>query len=245
LSLLLALPAHSASVSYILNQSNALADGVDYLKVTLSDGAAGAINFKIEVLSALQDLACGNFGIQSFAFNIVGGTDTQARNVTGLPRGWRAGNGGRMDGFGQFDLVVKGTGYSRTDALEFSITGVSLDSLMSYVDPSTGSASQGRVFFAAHVAGFSSNSSPTIESFGLNSNHSGKSQFGGFNGGCGAGGGHDGHHGGGDDGGKCDGSAYFGGPGTPVPVPPAVLLFGSGLGIMASVRRRSLTAVAS
>ncbi len=48
---------HAASVSYVLNQSNTLADGVPYLQVTIADGANGAIDFTVQVLASLSDLA--------------------------------------------------------------------------------------------------------------------------------------------------------------------------------------------
>ena len=47
----------AASVSYVLDQSGALPDGNDYVKVTIADGLDGAIDFTVEVLSALTDLA--------------------------------------------------------------------------------------------------------------------------------------------------------------------------------------------
>src|SRR5437868_2782766 len=72
--------AYAASVSYILDQSNALPDGNDYLRVTIEDGLNGAIDFTVEVLSALSNLASGNFGMQSFGFNVDQG-DTDATNV--------------------------------------------------------------------------------------------------------------------------------------------------------------------
>lgn len=242
-SLLLAMPAQSASVSYILDQSNSLADGVDYLKVTMSDGTDGAVDFKVEMLPALSGQASAHLGIQAFAFNIVGGTATEARNISGLPDGWRARNGGRMDGFGLFDIKLQGPGWSRQTELDFSITGVSLDTLLSYVDLSTGQAAEGQVDFAARVNGFASN--PTSRNGGINQNYLLEI----VNTNCDTGG----HHDGGDD--NCDQNfrfgeddcggghkvgGYFGGPGNPVvPVPPAVLLFGSALALISPVWRRT------
>jgi hypothetical protein len=219
-SLVLAMPAQSASVSYILDQSNVFNDGVDYLKVTLSDGSAGSVDFKVEILDALGQLAgTDHFGIQSFAFNVTGGTDTEAQDVTDLPKGWVARNQRRMDGFGLFDIQVKGSGKKRVNELDFSITGVDLDTLASYFDLSTGRAPQGHVAFAALVGGLAPDSvgecSQMISSK-MKSNH------------------------GGDDDGECKRthSAYFGGPGTIVPVPAAVWLFGSGLGLLSAIKRR-------
>ena len=146
--------SQAASISYFLDQSNKLADGVNYLKVTIDDeGALGAINFTVEALQPLLDLAGPNFGIQKFAFNILGGVGAEADDVD-LPGGWRARNGGRMDGFGLFDVTLKGRGNKRQDPLTFSITGVDLDTIQSYIDLSSGRSPQGFSLFSAHVAGF-------------------------------------------------------------------------------------------
>ncbi|MSR10045.1 MAG: hypothetical protein EXR82_11105 [Gammaproteobacteria bacterium] len=150
-----AAPSQAATVSYFLNQSNTLPDGINYLQVTISDeGAPGSIDFKVEVLQPLLDLAGDNFGIQKFAFNILPGVGATASDVDALPANWRARNAGRMSGFGRFDVRLQGRGSSRQDPLTFSITGVTLDTILSYVDLSTGRSPQGRSLFAAHVAGF-------------------------------------------------------------------------------------------
>jgi len=62
----------AATVSYVLDQSNALPDNVDYLKVTISDNVEGQLDFWVDILSPLKDIAGENFGIQKFAFNIAG-----------------------------------------------------------------------------------------------------------------------------------------------------------------------------
>jgi hypothetical protein len=219
-SLALSMPARSATVSYVLDQSNVLADGVDYMKVTLSDSDNGSIHFKVEMLDSLLSMGGdSHFGIDSFAFNVVGGTDTEAQDVSGLPGGWVARNQRRMDGFGLFDIRVKGSGRKRTNELEFDITGVDLDTLMSYADLSTGRAPQGHVFFAAHIGGLAIDKCNVRESSSVHVLHNGGS------------GGH-------DDDGECSESAYIGGPGTIVPMPAAVWLFGSGIGLLGAVRRR-------
>ncbi len=204
----------AASISYFLDQSNKLADGINYLKVTIDDeGALGAINFTVEALQPLLDLAGPNFGIQRFGFNVVGGIGAEAANVES-PDGWRARNRGRMDGFGLFDIAVKGKGNKRQDPLTFSITGVDLDTIQSYVDLSTGRSPEGFSLFSAHVAGFE-----LCE--GGNDSLSGSS-------------GPDGH-------GGCKdrlSSAYFGG-GPVVPAPPAIWLLGTAIAGLAVRRFRA------
>jgi hypothetical protein len=153
-SLLGATTSQAASISFYLDQSNRLPDGVNYLQVTVADGASGAIDFTVTALQPLLDLAGDNFGIDRFAFNVVGGTATERRDVTDLPRRWRAQNGGGMAGFGLFDIRLIGGGWRKAqDPLTFSITGVDLDTVLSYVDLSTGRAIQGFSFFSARVVG--------------------------------------------------------------------------------------------
>ena len=214
--LFMASSSHAASVSYFLDQSNKLADGINYLKVTISDGAAGSIDFTVEALQPLLDLAGDNFGIQKFGFNILGGVAAEADDVDGLPENWRARNGGRMDGFGLYDVTLKGRGKNRQDPLTFSIEGVSLDTILSYVDLSTGRAPQGFSLFSVKVGGFDY-------------------------GDCGSGGNDKKGSSGGKDG-KCVTSAYFG---SAVPAPPAVWLLGTAVAGLAVRRFRTAKAAAA
>jgi hypothetical protein len=244
--LLAATSSQAASISFFLDQSNKLSDGINYLQVTISDErAAGVIDFTVQALQPLLDIAGSNFGIQQFAFNIVGGVGAEAQDVTALPTGWRARDGGRMDGFGLFDVTVqaKGNGKGKSDGkdngkdngkgagtpqnpLTFSIAGVDFDTVLSYVDLSTGRSPEGFSLFSANVVGLN---------FG-NCDSGGK--------------------GGGDDkktpsgtksnggGGKCVTSAYFGGNGQVVPAPPAVWLLATGLAGLVARRFRSGRAAA-
>jgi hypothetical protein len=225
--LFMASSSQAASVSYFLDQSNKLSDGINYLKVTIADGAEGSVNFTVEALDALLNIAGDNFGIQKFGFNVLGGIAAEAADVAGLPENWRARNGGRMDGFGLYDITLKGKGKNRQDPLTFSIDGVSVDSIMSYVDLSTGRSPQGFSLFSAKVSGFN---------------------FGN----CDSGGGKDddkkGPSGGdGGKGGKCVHSAYFGGVtemGT-IPAPPAVWLLGTAVAGLVVRRFRATKASAN
>lgn len=190
---LISFQVHAATISYFLDQSNitALPDGSNYLKVTISDSTtvAGNIDFKIETLAPLTSIATGGFGIDQFGFNTT-------QTVTGgnfvLPSNWSFIGQGNMDGFGKFELRTDTNGSAnRVPTLNFSITGITGDTLLDYVMLSTGNAGQGNEFFAAHVAGF-----------------------------------------------NADGvtSAYFAGS-TPVPLPAAMWLFGSGVLIFLGVMR--------
>jgi hypothetical protein len=147
-------PAYAASVSYLVNQSNKLPDGVDYLRVTLSDeGAAGAIDVTVEALSPLLDIAEDGFGITKFAFNLAPGTAAEASDLTGLPDQWLAKDGKRVSVYGRFDIVVKDGDGDPTPTLNFSIDGVDLDTLESYAVQSTGHAEL-HPFFVAEVERF-------------------------------------------------------------------------------------------
>jgi len=64
--------AHAATASYAMDQSGVLPDGVRYLTVTLSDNVGGQLDFWVSTESPLSDAASDNFGIQSFAFNLIG-----------------------------------------------------------------------------------------------------------------------------------------------------------------------------
>ena len=146
--------ALASSVSYYLDQSNEntfLPDGTNYLKVTISD-VGNDIAFLVETLPPLSGNAGTNYGIQGFGFN-TSQTLTSA-NFSGMPSGWNVNLGMNLDGFGNFNFVESGTGSTRVEPLTFSITGIAGDTPMSYVLLSTGTAGQGNVFFAAHVAGF-------------------------------------------------------------------------------------------
>jgi len=194
-TMLAATQAGAASISYYLDQSNDLTDGINYAQVTISDGLSGDIDFSVEVLSSAFDVSPGaNFGMQSFAFNYDNDLIVDAANIINLdPLSWtisQSANAG--GGFGKFNFETSGTGSARTELLTFSISGVTGDTISSYALGNNLNPSSGQ-FFAAHIAGFNSTNGVT--------------------------------------------SAQFAGS-TPVPVPAALWLFGSGLMGLAGLARR-------
>jgi hypothetical protein len=148
----LTVTANAASLQIFLDQSNessVFASGTNYLTVTISDRADGAINFMVQTNDALSSIADSNYGIQAFSFNF-GDSGASAENLV-LPSDWEVSNGaGSHSVFGKFDVTLKGTGSNRLDPLEFSIDGVSGDSPADYIKK----LSSGDALFAAHVAGF-------------------------------------------------------------------------------------------
>lgn len=194
--------AQAASVSYYLDQSDRLTDGINYLQVTISDGLDGAINFTVDALQPLLDTYGQNsgFGIVKFAFNAVPGIPLSSSNVnlSSLPYGWNAGEQLPMDGFGNYDIRLRITSAYlpktvRSPSISFSITGIDFDTLASYVDYAINST-EGPSLFSARVAGLN-----------LPCEQLGKSKWG-----CN------------------DGDGYFGGA-SPIPAPPAVWLLGTAM----------------
>lgn len=165
--------AQAATVSYYLNQSNveaSLPDGINYLQVTISDGVGGNIDFQVDILQPLLDIAGSTgFGLDSFGFNTSGAANAAtASSVTGLPLSWTVNTTSNQDGFGNFELVpqTNGAGNRVTPSLSFSITGVTGDTVNDYLVLSSNNAGQGNQFFAAHVAGFVGSAGSTSGYFG-------------------------------------------------------------------------------
>lgn len=131
--------AEAATVQYMLDQSNSLEDGIDYLLVTISDDQAGQLDFTVESQHALGDKAGSNFGLASFGFNLASGVELSKDDFL-LPEKWKIQFNKGMSEAGKFDIRLLGTGQTRQDPLQFSILGLGLEDIM----PG----------FASHAAGF-------------------------------------------------------------------------------------------
>jgi hypothetical protein len=155
--LLLGAPAalQASSITYYLNQSNEnvlFPDGTNYATVTIED-VGSDIQFTVAPVAS-QFSPGTNFGIQSFGFNVTSGGPAGGANFLLPSASWGVSAGTNQDGFGNFDWVVAGTGSTRADPLVFTITGVSGDLLSTYFALSSGTAGEGNVYFATHIAGF-------------------------------------------------------------------------------------------
>lgn len=153
--------AQAASVTYYLDQSNALADGLGYLKVTISDSTVTSnIDFKVETTSALTADLNGqyNFGILKFGFNPTSNINLTSANISGLTGGWAFNANTQLDGFGKFRVAEQGQSSNHLSSLTFSIIGVNNDTISSYANFSTGEdeawVGAGKAYFAAEVDGF-------------------------------------------------------------------------------------------
>jgi hypothetical protein len=148
--------SEAALLSFDLDQSNQRPDGQPYVRVTIDDeGRPDRINFHVSLLGSLLDSAGHGFGIDEFGFN----SDFRifSSSIVGLPKHWKYDGRKRMDGFGRFDATVETNRASaRVDSLAFSIKGIRLDTILDYLDQSSGYARNGNFFFAVHVAGLGS-----------------------------------------------------------------------------------------
>lgn len=175
LALSFAPQAQAAFVTYVLDQTNGnptLADGVSYAQLRIDDNTAGRLTFTITVLPTLSGLATSNFGLQQFGFNVLGTNPLQDASGSNaqwfLPTGWSANVApppNQLDGFGRFEVSVSTTGSNRLAPLQFQLIGTGL-TLSSFNELSTGTAGEGNVRFAAHIAGFDAGGGLTSAYFG-------------------------------------------------------------------------------
>lgn len=161
--------AHASSISYYLDQSNALPNGVNYAQVTISDSTTtpGNIDFNVQVNTSAFSVSSGaNFGMQDFSFNYDNSLPVTSGNILNIdPASWNISQDANAGGgFGKFDFQLSGTGSSRTETLNFSIGGVSGDTINDYAIGSTLNPSSGQ-FFATHIAGFDTTNGVTSAQF--------------------------------------------------------------------------------
>jgi hypothetical protein len=160
---------HAASISYYLDQSNDLPNGINYAQVTISDSTTtpGDIDFTVDVIaSAFSYSPSSNFGMETFAFNYDTSLTVGAGNIANInPSTWAISQDQNAGGgFGKFEFQLSGTGSTRTETLTFSISGVAGDTLQSYAIGSTLNPSSGE-YFSAHIAGFDTTSGVTSAKF--------------------------------------------------------------------------------
>ena len=208
----LASTSQAASTTYFLDQSDKMADGVNYLQVTIDDeGATGAINFTVSILQPLLDIAAGNrFGISKFAFNVTPDVTVRQKNVdfSSLPKGWVYGQQQDMNGFGRYDRRLRVTNAKTplSSSISFSIVGINFDTIASYIELARNS-SQGPSFFSARVEGLNLGCQVQPQSRSTRSGTTCKPT-----------------------------DAFFGGAAQAVPAPPAIWLLGTAVAGLA-VRR--------
>lgn len=154
---------NAASISYHLNQSNAMPNGVDYVTVTISDNGSD-IDFSVVVNTSNFPSVGNNFGMDNFYFNYDNSLTVDASNISSInPSSWNVLNDKNAGGgFGFFEFDLKGNGNSRTELLTFSISGVTGDDIYSYA---LGYQGTGDAYFAAHVAGFDAGDGTTSAKF--------------------------------------------------------------------------------
>jgi len=222
----------SDDLSHITNTGFVFGDlphGTVYATVTIdNEGAAGLINFTVATSVFWDGKEDTNFGIDSFGFNVVtpgAASGLVAGDILGLPGNWTADvnfGGITQNGLGMFDVVVdppSQVGQNRFDPLTFSIDlGLdqsATDTIFDYIADSIPGLN-GSFLFAVHIAAFVDQNpdAPVGTCVGqpLDANNQ-----------------------------DCNylTSAWFSVQPAPIPVPAAVWLFGSALGLLAWVRRRA------
>jgi len=152
-TLLVVCRAEASTVQYMLDQSNTLENGIDYLLVTISDDQSGQLDFLVETQAALSEISGENFGIAAFGFNLGEGIELSGDDFL-LPEKWKVQFNKGMSEAGKYDVRLLGTGQTRQDPLQFSILGLGIEDILAG--------------FASHVAGFE------LESDGFEGEHHGK-----------------------------------------------------------------------
>lgn len=149
-----------SQITYFLDQSDRLLDGVNYLQVTISKKSDDpqTIAFDVTALQTLLDLSEDEekFGIAKFSFNVVPGVPLTTGNVdiSSFAPGWAKGANQPMATFGTYGMRLRITDAAtpRLPTMHFEVQGVSFDSVFSYVALALGST-EGPSFFSARVEG--------------------------------------------------------------------------------------------
>ena len=122
--------------TYFLNQSNTLADDVNYAQVDVLE-TGGNLNFTVTALEPT------NWKFSNFYFNLGGSTG--AITLTGLPTGWNADTDQNVSEFGVFSDGAKGTGRTLQSVFSFTADGTNTLSFANLLENNKG------WIFAAHV----------------------------------------------------------------------------------------------
>ena len=160
----------ASTISYFIDQSNALPDGEHYAQVTISDSTTsiGDIDFSVALLSSAFDVSGTNFGMQTFSFNYDSALHVTEDNITDISvAGWSVeDNRNAGGGFGKFDFQLSGNGSTRTSLLTFTISGVGGDNAGSYaIESGLNHHHDEGEFFATHIAGFDETDGVTSAQF--------------------------------------------------------------------------------
>ncbi|MBI3545680.1 MAG: hypothetical protein HY081_03675 [Gammaproteobacteria bacterium] len=145
--------SQASIVSFSLDQSNRLPDGIDYVSVKLTENSNGGVDVVAKTLDSLDTFKGCHFGIQKLAFNFDDGT---MANISGLPDGWKVKSDRGMNGFGKFDTGILGLSDARTDNLSFTVNGVGIDDFESFFAVKVGgldlpSGKHGSAFFGGSL----------------------------------------------------------------------------------------------
>lgn len=142
------------AVTYYLNQSNTLADGVNYLQVDITQEDADTWKFVVDVLTPPLVFSGGNNGTIEFGFNST--QLVQSITFGTAQYGAVINTTNQMDGFGVFEhQVIANQGNDTTDPITFFVNFGSPGEPGAgwWQENATGNPAQGAWWFAAHVIG--------------------------------------------------------------------------------------------
>lgn len=146
--------------TWVLDQSNTFADGVEYGTVHIeAETDTGEVTFTVAATAPAIYGNLNKFGIQRFGFNHQNLTSSPDEWLVSLPSSWSQDDGGgQLSAFGKFSVSEQTSGANnRKNPLVFTITLPTPSEAIAqnFAVVSSGNAGEGNQFFAAHVAGFS------------------------------------------------------------------------------------------